>query len=192
VLDLLNDGGGLGDIGRTLAQMGVPLRARNLQVLNAENSAANWAADTQHDFLLDLSHETTRELGHGLSLQLTLARSGLKALARVLQHWIAHLLGVEVRITPLQRIDDADWRWHLGLDVESSALLDALYRGETLDDTRRARLLSLFRLEFADPAEMSADLAGRPVHLGLAMDASGLLRLKPQNLLLNLPLAAAA
>jgi hypothetical protein len=54
------------------------------------------------------------------------------------------------------------------------------------------RLISLFRLEFADPAEMSADLAGRPVHLGLAMDASGLLRLKPQNLLLNLPLAAAA
>jgi len=34
-----------------------------------------------------------------------------------------------------------------------------------------------------------ADVAGRPVYLGLAMNADGVLRLKPQNLLLNLPLA---
>ncbi len=51
------------------------------------------------------------------------------------------------------------------------------------------RLVSLFRLDFDDPAEMRADVAGRPVYLGLMMDAEGLLRLKPQNLLLNLPLA---
>ena len=36
---------------------------------------------------------------------------------------------------------------------------------------------------------MRADVRGKPVYLGLAMDAQGLLKLKPQNLLLNLPLA---
>jgi hypothetical protein len=32
---------------------------------------------------------------------------------------------------------------------------------------------------------------GKPVYLGLAMNEQGLLKLKPQNLLLNLPLAGA-
>ena len=35
----------------------------------------------------------------------------------------------------------------------------------------------------------AADVAGKPVYLGLAMDGDNVLRLKPQNLLLNLPLA---
>ena len=36
---------------------------------------------------------------------------------------------------------------------------------------------------------MRADIAGKPVYLGLAMDERQKLRLKPQNLLMNLPLA---
>jgi hypothetical protein len=39
---------------------------------------------------------------------------------------------------------------------------------------------------------MRADVAGKPVYLGLMMDAGGVLRLKPQNLLVNLPLPDAA
>jgi hypothetical protein len=35
---------------------------------------------------------------------------------------------------------------------------------------------------------MRADVQGKPVYLGLAMTEQGLLKLKPQNLLLNLPL----
>jgi hypothetical protein len=50
-------------------------------------------------------------------------------------------------------------------------------------------LLCLFRLEFDDPADMRAELAGRPVWLAMAMDDRNRLRLKPQNLLMNLPLA---
>jgi hypothetical protein len=38
---------------------------------------------------------------------------------------------------------------------------------------------------------MRADVQGKPVYLGLAMNAEGLVKLKPQNLLLNLPLARA-
>ena len=47
-------------------------------------------------------------------------------------------------------------------------------------------------LRFTNVGEMRADIAGRPVYLGLAMDAAQGLRLKPQNLLLNLPLAGAS
>jgi len=119
-----------------------------------------------------------------------LALGGLKALATVLQRWVAHLLGVRVAITPLQRIDNAAWRWHVGLDVESMALLNDLYEDRPVDAERTGRLISLFRLEFENPAEMRTDVAGKPVYLGLAMSADGTLRLKPQNLLLNLPLAA--
>jgi hypothetical protein len=39
---------------------------------------------------------------------------------------------------------------------------------------------------------MRADVAGKPVYLGLAMSVEQTLKLKPQNLLINLPLAAAA
>ncbi len=99
------------------------------------------------------------------------------------------LLGVAVTIEPLSRIDDAHWRWHLGLDAEASALLDDLYAGRETDSEHTKRLVSLFRLRFADPAEMRADVAGKPVYLGLMADAQGVVRLKPQNLLLNLPLA---
>ena len=38
--------------------------------------------------------------------------------------------------------------------------LDDLYRGQTVDDERQRRLLGLFRLDFANPAEMRADVAG--------------------------------
>jgi hypothetical protein len=36
---------------------------------------------------------------------------------------------------------------------------------------------------------MRSDIAGRPVYLALAMSEKKVLRLKPQNLLVNLPLA---
>ena len=51
------------------------------------------------------------------------------------------------------------------------------------------RLLALFRLDFARPTDMRAAIAGRPVYLAMAIDERRRLRLKPQNLLLNLPLA---
>jgi hypothetical protein len=191
VLDLLNETRGLGDIGRLLVQAKAPLRAVNLEVLGADNAARYWASDTRYDFLLDLTHEVTQDLGHGVQFRMTRARSGLKALARVLEQWVAHLLGVTVTVQPEHRIDDAQWRWHVGLDVESTALLNDLYEDRPVAPERMERLVSLFRLEFADPAEMRADVAGKPVYLGLCTDANDVVRLKPQNLLLNLPLAVA-
>ena len=193
-VDRLGDAGGFGALGRLLQDAQVPLRTAQLQVLNNDNAADYWHDRThdgieRHRFVLDLTHQVPKDLAHGVSVPLTLAHSGLAALARVLQRWVAHMSGAAVTITPLARIADDHWRWHLGLDVESTAILNDLYRGQAVDEDRLARLIGLFRLDFADPADMQPDIAGAPVWLGLAMTADGLLRLKPQNLLLNLPLA---
>ncbi|MEP7301557.1 MAG: DUF6352 family protein [Caldimonas sp.] len=188
-VELLAETGGFGDIGRLLRESQAPLRGLNLEVLTADNAARYGGAVDRAAWLLDLTHATRNDLGHGLSFTMTPKHSGLKALARVLERWVAHFLDVETTIAPLQRIDDAAWSWHVGLDVESTALLNDLWRGEPLEPERLKCLVGLFRLEFANPDEMRADLAGKPVYLGLAMGEDQTFKLKPQNLLVNLPLA---
>ena len=194
-LDMLNDTGGLGDMGRFLAEAKAPMHTIELQVLTDDNAPGFWSEwqqnqpqGSRHRFLLDLTHEVNNDLSHGLVLTMTRARSGLKALASVLQKWVQHFLGVVVTIRPLQKIDDDAWRWHVGLDAEASALLNDLYGGHEVEPARLQRLVSLFRLDFADPLDMRADVAGKPVYLGLMMNAESVIKLKPQNLLINLPL----
>ena len=188
VIDLLNETGGLGDFGRFLAQANAPLHTVHLQVLTDDRVLDYWHQADRHHHLLDLTHEVTNDLSHGLIFRMTRARSGLKALSSVLQKWVQHFLGVAVTIRPLQKIDDPAWRWHVGLDVEATALLNDLYAGQKVAATRLQRLVSLFRLDFVDPQEMRADVAGKPVYLGLMMNTESVFRLKPQNLLINLPL----
>jgi hypothetical protein len=191
-LDLLHETGGFGELGLLLAQAGAAPRALQIEVLSAGNAADYFAQAEQHRFLLDLTLQIERDLGHGVALTLGAAHSGTKALARVLERWVAHLLGVQVRIRPLARIDDPQWRWHVGLDAVATALLNELYDGREVDAGRLQGLAGLFRLDFDSPSDARPEMAGRPVYLGAAMDAAGLMRLKPQNLLLNLPLAAPA
>ena len=192
-LDMLNETGGLGDMGRFLAEAKAPMRDVNMQVLTDDNAAAYFQQDARrHAFLLDLTHEVSNDLSHGLVLTMTRARSGLKALSSVLQQWVHHFLGLAVTIRPLQKIDDEAWRWHVGLDAPSTALLNDLYEGRTVEPEHLQRLVSLFRLDFADPQDMRPDIAGKPVYLGLMMNADGIVKLKPQNLLVNLPLRALA
>ena len=76
--------------------------------------------------------------------------------------------------------------------MESTAILNDLYEQKDVDDARRSRLISLFRLDFADANDMRRDVAGKPVYLGLAITADNQLKLKPQNLIINLPLANAS
>ena len=45
---------------------------------------------------------------------------------------------------------------------------------------------------FRDPVVLRTEMAGFPVFLGLATAPDGILRMKPQNLLMNLPLARPA
>jgi hypothetical protein len=104
----------------------------------------------------------------------------------VLERWVRHLLGVAVRVEVEREIDDDQWVWHVGLDAQASAVLNALYQGQDVEPERMARMLCLFRLTFEEPGVMRPEVAGRPVYL--SMDEGRMLRLKPQNLLLNLPL----
>lgn len=112
-----------------------------------------------------------------------------EALCRALETWIAHMLGVETRISAIERIEDADWRWFVGLDAEATAIGNRLWRGETVDPADQGRICGLFRLEFADPRVMDPKLAGKPVYLLMALTGDMILRLKPQNLIVGLPLA---
>ena len=168
--------GGFGDLGRLIAEAETPMRTVELDVLNDDNGAIYWDRDERYDTVLDA----------------TFARPGLDALCRVLEGWVRHFLFVDVSIQPVRHIRDRNWAWHIGLDAEASAMLNDLYDGNTLDEDRMRRLLSLFRLEFRDAALMRPDIAGRPVYLGMAMDGDGNLRLKPQNLLVSLPTANSA
>jgi hypothetical protein len=165
--------GGFGSLGELLAQNQTPTRDIELDVLDAGNATAYWERDERHDF----------------SVSINRGRPALDALCRVLERWVHHFLGVDVTIVHERAIDDARWVWHVGLDAEASALLNDLYNKVDIDDARMGRLLCLFRLEFRNPADMRPSLAGRPVYLAMAMDDRQRLRLKPQNLLLNLPLA---
>jgi Family of unknown function (DUF6352) len=172
-VDLYATTGGFGSLGELLAQNRTPARTIDVDVLDAVNADTYWERDERHDF----------------SVSINRGRPALDALARVLEKWVAHFLGVAVTIRHERAIDDAHWVWHVGLDAEASGLLNDLYNDVDVDDARLARLLCLFRLEFSDPKDMRPEIAGRPVYLAMAMNREHALRLKPQNLLLNLPLA---
>ena len=141
---------------------------------------------------LDLSHGMVNELSHGLLFRLSNANSGLKALTQVLEKWVTYMLAdrleLEVTIKSMPKVDDAAWRWHIGLEATSTAILNDLYVSNEVSPERLGQLISLFKLEFKNPALVQADVAGKPVYLGLAMDANGHVKIKPHNLLLNLPL----
>lgn len=168
--------GGFGSLGRLIVETQAPLRTVQLDVLDETNADLYWSRDQRYDTVLNLNF----------------AGAGLDALCRVLEIWVGHFLDLTVSIQPVQTIADEKWVWHLGLDAEGSAMLNDLYNGVEVGEARLARLLALFRLEFADPSVMAAEIAGRPVYLAMAMTPEGSLRLKPQNLLVNLPLAERA
>jgi hypothetical protein len=165
-------GGGAGSIGHLIVAAGGRPRAVELDVLTPDNAPTYWTRSDRFDFVLDL----------------TFARPGLDGLCRVLEAWVRHLRGVEVAIQPVQAIRDERWAWHVGLDAEASGILNDMYNGVEVDQERLYRVLSLFRLDFRDTAAVLPRVAGKPVYLAMAMDAGNTLPLKPQNLLVNLPL----
>jgi Family of unknown function (DUF6352) len=200
-LDTQQETGGLGNLGKFLLQNKMQVAggdSQTLQVLTRDNAVAYAHSAAQpnyrHTWLLDLTHEQAAQVGpdnHSFEIRLARTDSGLSALARVLELWIQHFKGAKVRITPLTKVQDASWRWHTGIDATSTQLLNALYEQEPLTESQLKRLISLFRLDFLDAQDALPEMAGKPVYLGLAMNEQGLLKLKPQNLLLNLPFARA-
>jgi hypothetical protein len=114
-----------------------------------------------------------------------------EGIARVVEVFVRHLLNVEVSVEPVARIEDRDWRWFVGLDAEATRIGNALWTGEDAGETF-ARALALFRLSFARGTPVVPRAAGHPVYLLLAMTADGAVRVKPQNLIVGLPVLHAA
>ena len=167
--------GGFGDLGRLLVENNTATRQVDLDVLDANTKEQYWARSDRFDMVLDFSF----------------ARPGLDAFCRSMESWVSYFLGITVRISPVQSIRDEKWVWHTGLDTDSSALLNDLYRGEEPSEERLSHLLSLFRMEIEDQDFVIDRVKGKPIYLGLCMNSKGLLKMKPQNLLVNLPLKSA-
>ena len=151
-------------------------RQIELDVLSDKNAEIYWQRSDNYDTVLDL-----RIWGQANT-----------ALCRVMEKWLNHFYQVPVQIQPVEEVKDDKWVWHIGLDQESSSILNDLYNGNEVTAERNQRLVSLFRMEIRDETLIRPDIAGQPIYLGMAMTADNLLRLKPQNLLVNLPLAESA
>jgi hypothetical protein len=167
-------GSRLGSLGRLIVEAQGPLASANLEVLGRDNAALYWARESRYDTVISLDW----------------GGAALPALCRVIEAWIGHFFGIAARVEPLRAIEEPRWAWHIGLDAEASAILNELWSGGEVEQGRMQRIVALFRLDFAEPALMRRDVAGRAVYLALARGEDDVVRMKPQNLLLNLPLAS--
>lgn len=164
---------GIGDapLSPLVSMLGLPA-ASEIDVLSDENADSYWERSDQFDMAFDM----------------TAGRRSLAALGEVIAAWIFHMLSIEVDIEPLTEIRDANLTWYVGLDAEATRIGDAVWNGEELDDVSKSRVIGLFRLTFRDPGVVTEAIRGEPIYLLLAMDADRMLRLKPQNLIMGLPI----
>ena len=151
-------------------------KSADLDVLYEENAAEYWTRNEDFDF----------------AVQLNFGHEPINHFCRVLEKWIKHFLGVAVRITPMQQISDPKWSWHVGLDAAATEILNKLYNKELLEADELEKVICLFRLDFIDETAVTKVQQGKPVYLAIAMNDQQQLKLKPQNLLFNLPLARAS
>jgi hypothetical protein len=165
-----------GSLGRLIVEAQGSLGRVDLDVLGPGNADRYWERESRFDTVIPIQHGS----------------AALEALCRVIEAWIGHFHGVVVEVRSVSAIDEPRWRWHIGLDSESTAILNDLWQGREVESGRMRRIVALFRLGFAEREAMRADLAGAAVVLALSMNEDDVVRMKPQNLLSNLPLAAAA
>jgi len=165
--------GDTGNIMDLLKGKSMTMRSADLDVLYEENADEYWARNADFDFAVQLNfgHEPINHFCH------------------VVEKWIKHFLGASVRITPMQQITDPKWSWHVGLDASATEILNKLYNKDLVEADEFEKIICLFRLDFIDEAAVAKAQAGKPVYLAIAMNEQQQLKLKPQNLLFNLPLA---
>jgi len=153
-----------------VSMLGIPATAE-IDIINSDNADTYWTRSDRFDMALDL----------------TAGREGLAAFAKVMERWIAHLLGVEVKIEALTELRDTKLAWYAGLDVEATKLGDRLWNGEAVDETIMDRVIGIFRLDFCDQSMMVEKVKGEPVYLLMMMTPDKIIRIKPQNLITGLP-----
>jgi hypothetical protein len=161
-----------GSIGKLIVEAQGALGKVDLDVLDRPNAGLYWERESRHDTVISLTY----------------GAAALAALCRVIEAWVAHFHGLRVSVKPLRRIEEARWAWHIGLDAESTQILNELWSGAQVEQGRMHNILALFAMQFEEPAAMRTDIAGRTVYLALSANAGQEVRMKPQNLLINLPL----
>jgi hypothetical protein len=166
-------GGESGNIMDLLKGKSMTMRSADLDVLHEDNADEYWARDEDFEF----------------AVQLNFGHEPINHFCRVLEKWLKHFLGIAVRITPMQQIVDPKWSWHVGLDAVATEILNKLYNKELVEADELQKVICLFRLDFIDEAAVAKAQAGKPVYMAIAMNDQQQLKLKPQNLLFNLPLA---
>jgi hypothetical protein len=154
-----------------VALLGLPV-ASEVDMLNDATEASYWERSDRFDMALDL----------------TAGQRGLVALGDVVRFWLSHLLAIDVAIEPLSELRDVPLAWYVGLDSEATRIGDMLWNNSDLDQETRSRLIGLFRLTFRNPEDMIEKVRGEPVYLLAAMTADDVLHLKPQNLVMGLPI----
>jgi hypothetical protein len=159
-----------------LAAMLQPKAFGEMDVMDDENAWTYWSRSDAHAMVMNIGGNAK-------------ARAGL---CRVVERWIAHLLGVAVSVETVASIEDRDWRWFVGLDSEGTRIGNMLWNGDALDGSAAERIVALMRLTFNDARLVDERVGTRPVYLILAMGPDKVVRLKPQNLVAGLPLAATA
>lgn len=174
IVEMYSATGGMGGLGQLLAESNTAMKSVELDVLDEDNKDIYWERSDRFDTVIDIRF----------------TQPALDALARVMEAWVRHFLQLRTRIQPMQRIDDENWLWHIGLDVDATRILNALYQGKNLPMQELEKILALFRLEVLDREAVQPDIRGKPIYLALAMTAEKKLRMKPQNLLTNLPIIA--
>jgi hypothetical protein len=150
--------------------LGIPAAAE-IDVFNDNNAHTYWERSDRFDMAIDL----------------TAGRSGLAALGEALSRWVKHLLSVDVTIEPLTEMRDVNFTWYVGLDAEATRIGDALWNGHSLDEKMQSSVIGLYRLTWAGPRDADDMIGGEPVYLILAMSPDKILRMKPHNLLMGLP-----
>jgi Family of unknown function (DUF6352) len=153
-----------------VSMLGLPPNAA-IEIVNDDNASSYWQRSDRFDMALDLSGGS----------------AGLAALAKAMERWVGHLLGLVVMIQPLTEIREAPLSWYVGLDADATQIGNALWHGEELDENAMTRVVGLFRLSFRDPQLMLDKVRGEPIYLVLAMTKEHLIRMKPQNLVTGLP-----
>ena len=145
----------------------------DLDVLKPENAEGYWARSDAFDMVFELG---------GLN-------GGRRALATALERWVRQIFGLEVEIEPLERMDDGDVRWIVGLDAEATRLGNALWQGDIVADEDAGGLIAIFAIKPDAALPFLPEVGGKPVYLLMAQDRDKILRMKPQNLVTGLPLA---
>ena len=164
--------GGLGTLGQLLVESATPLRKVELDVLDETSKDAYWLRSDRFDMVVDFRF----------------TQPALDAFARVAEAWIEHFLRLEVRIEPQQSIKDEQWSWHIGMDRVSNRILNTLYEGKELIPGDEDLLIALFRMQVEDDSALIETMRSKPIYLGLAMTDKKIVKMKPQNLLMNMPL----